>query len=311
MKKKNTILKIFIVLFLVFSLTGCTKILKDKDKKVVTNELTGQSLTENILCRPEAKETLKKYKENNVDVNKLPKCSEFKITSGGYEGIWTTIFVKPLAFLIIKIGELVRNYGLAVIIITILIRLILYPLTKKTAMQSENLNKAKPELDRIEKKYKNKDKNDQTIMMQKSQEMMNVYKTYNINPMSGCLFSFVQVPLFFAFYEGLNRLPIIFEGKFLGFQLGMSPLTAIGKGDWIYAIFIVLVIGATYLSMKLNKTAAMSAEQEAQMKMMNNMMVIFIGIASLTISTGIALYWITNNGFTIVQNLMVKRRKAK
>lgn len=310
MKNKSKIVKIFIVLFLVFSLTGCTKILKDKDKKVVTNELTGQSLTENILCKPEATETLKKYKENKVDVTKLPKCSEFKITSGGYEGIWTTIFVKPLAWVIIKIGEFVHNYGFAVIIITILIRLVLYPFTKKTAMQSENLSKAKPELDRIEKKYKNKDQNDQSIMMQKSQEMMGIYKTYNINPMSGCLFSFIQVPLFFAFYEALNRLPIIFEGRFLGFQLGTSPLTAIGKGHWIYVIFIILVIGATYLSMKLNKTAAMSAEQESQMKMMNNIMVIFIGIASLTISTGIALYWITNNVCTIVQNLIVKRRKA-
>ena len=298
MKNKKKFIKIFLVLFLVISLTGCTKVLKDKNKKVVTNEVTGQSLTENILCKPESNETLKKYKENKVDLSKLPQCRDFKVTSGGYEGIWTTIFVKPLAFIIIKIGEFVKNYGFAVIIVTLLIRLILYPITKKTAMQSENLTKAKPELD------------DQAIMMQKSQEMMAIYKNYSINPMSGCLFSFIQIPLFFAFYEALNRLPIIFEGTFLGFGLGTSPMTAMGKGNYIYIIIIVLVIGATYLSMKLNKTATMSAEQEQQMKMMSNMMVIFIGIASLTISTSIALYWITNNTFTIIQNLLVKRRKA-
>ena len=175
-------------------------------------------------------------------------------------------------------------------------------------MQSENLTKAKPELEKIEKKYKNKNLNDQAIMMQKSQEMMAIYKNYSINPMSGCLFSFIQIPLFFAFYEALNRLPIIFEGTFLGFGLGTSPMTAMGKGNYIYIIIIVLVIGATYLSMKLNKTATMSAEQEQQMKMMSNMMVIFIGIASLTISTSIALYWITNNTFTIIQNLLVHGR---
>ena len=310
MKNKKKFIKIFLVLFLVISLTGCTKVLKDKNKKVVTNEVTGQSLTENILCKPESNETLKKYKENKVDLSKLPQCRDFKVTSGGYEGIWTTIFVKPLAFIIIKIGEFVKNYGFAVIIVTLLIRLILYPITKKTAMQSENLTKAKPELEKIEKKYKNKNLNDQAIMMQKSQEMMAIYKNYSINPMSGCLFSFIQIPLFFAFYEALNRLPIIFEGTFLGFGLGTSPMTAMGKGNYIYIIIIVLVIGATYLSMKLNKTATMSAEQEQQMKMMSNMMVIFIGIASLTISTSIALYWITNNTFTIIQNLLVKRRKA-
>jgi membrane protein insertase Oxa1/YidC/SpoIIIJ len=53
----------------------------------------------------------------------------------------------------------------------------------------------------------------------------------------------------------------------------------------------------------------MSKEQEGQMKMMTNMMLIFIGIASLSISTGIAIYWITNNTFTIIQNLLVKRSK--
>ncbi len=308
MKKK--ICKLGIILFLVISLTGCTKILKDENKKPVQTKETGQSLTENILCRPEKnEETIKLYKENKVDINKLPKCENFKISSGGYEGIWTTIFVKPLAWFIIKVGELVKNYGLAVIIITLLIRLIMYPITKKTAMQSENMQNAKPELDKLEKKYKNKNTNDQTVMMQKSQEMMEIYKKYNISPLSGCLFSFLQVPLFFAFYEALNRLPVIFEGDLLGFELGKSPLTAFSKGNYLYVIIIVLVIGATYLSMKLNKTAAMSKEQENQMKMMTNMMVVFIGIASFTISTGIALYWITNSTFTIIQNLLVKRRK--
>lgn len=308
MKKK--ICKIGIILFLVISLTGCTKILKDENKKPVQNKETGQNLTENILCRPEKnKETIKLYKENHVKIEDLPKCENFKITSGGYEGIWTTIFVKPLAWVIINVGKIVKNYGLAVIIITILIRLIMYPVTKKTALQSENMQNAKPELDKLEKKYKNKDMNDQTIMMQKSQEMMMIYKKYNISPLSGCLFSFLQIPLFFAFYEALNRLPVIFEGELLGFELGISPLTAFSKGNYLYIIIIILVIGATYLSMKLNKTAAMSAEQENQMKLMTNMMIIIIGITSLSISTGIALYWITNSTFTIVQNLLVKRRK--
>ena len=74
-------------------------------------------------------------------------------------------------------------------------------------------------------------------------------------------------------------------------------------------IFVVLVIVATYFSFKLNKTASMSKEQEQQMKMMTNMSVIFISIASFTISTGVELYWIFNSAFTIAQNLLVKRGK--
>lgn len=309
MKKKNNILKLFVILFLLISLTGCTKILKNSNGKAVTNKLTGQSLTQNILCQPTDKEIIKIYKKNDINIEKLPKCEELNIFSGDYDGLWTTIFVKPLAFIIVKLGTLFKNYGLAIILITLIIRLIMYPITKKTAMQSENMKKAKPELDYLEKKYKNKQDSDS--MMLKSQEMMSIYKKYNINPMAGCLFSFIQIPLFFAFYEALNRLPAVFEGTFIGFKMGMSPMTGILNGNYQYIIIIILVILATYLSFKLNSTASMSKEQEQQMKMMTNMMLIFIAIASINISTGIAIYWITNNTFTIIQNLIVKRRVVK
>lgn len=307
MKNKKKIL-ILMLLVSTFMLTGCTKIMKDDNKKVITNPETGQNLVENILCQPEAEKTVEIYKKNNIKINKLPKCSEFRVTSGGYEGIWTTIFVKPLAWVIIKIGLLTKNYGLSIIIITILIRLIMVPITKKTALQSENMQKAKPDLDKLEKKYKNK--TDQESMMQKSQEMLLIYKKYDINPMSGCLFSLIQIPLFFAFYEALNRIPALFEENLGPFQLGTSPYIAMFKNhQYYYVIFIVLVILVTYFSFKLNSGASMSEEQEKQMKTMTNVMVVMISIMSFTISTGIALYWIFNSGFTIVQNLYVKRSK--
>ena len=304
MKNKKSI-KILTTLFLAISLTGCTKILKE-DKKPVQNPETGQSLVQNILCQPENETTINIYKEHNVDLEKLPKCDDFKIASNGYEGLWTTLFVKPLARIILLIGELVKNYGLAVIILTLAIRGILFPITKKTAMQSENMKKAKPKLDKLEKKYKGK--TDQESMMQKSQEMMLIYKENKINPLSGCVFSLIQIPLFFAFYESLNRLPAIFEENFLGFQLGTSPLAAFKSNHWLYIIFPILVAAATFFSFKLNSTASMSEEQEKQMKMMMNISVVFISIASFTMSTGIELYWIFNSGFTIIQNLLVKRR---
>lgn len=304
---KNKKITLVLLFFMLIALTGCTKILKNEENKAVQNTSTGQSLVENILCRPEDQSTIELYNQNNVDINKLPKCEEFKITSGGYEGIWTTIFVKPLAWVIIQIGKLVKNYGLSVIIVTLLIRLVMYPMTQKTAMQSENMKKAKPELDKLEKKYKNRQDND--AMMQKSQEMMAIYKKHNISPLSGCLFSMIQIPLFFAFYEAMNRIPALFEESLLGFQLGTSPLTAISSGKYYYLIFVVLVIAATYFSFKLNSTAGIGADQEKQMKTMTNISIIMISFASFTISTGIALYWIFNSGFTILQNILVKRRK--
>ena len=309
MKKKNKLFKILLMTVIIFNLTGCTKYLKNSDKQIVKNELTGQNLASNILCKPEAEETIKTYEKYDVNIEELPACSNLSLNNTKYDGIWTTIFVKPLAIIIIKIGELVKNYGLSVIIITLLIRLILYPITKKTAMQSESLKKAKPELDKLEIKYANK--NTQDDMMKKSQEMMMIYKKYNINPMSGCLFSFIQIPLFFAFFEAMNRLPAIFEENFLGMQLGTSPMIGIKNGHWYYLILIILVVLATYFSFKLNSSASMTPEAEKQMKMMSNISIIFIGIASITMSAGIELYWITNSTFTIIQNLIVKRSKNK
>ena len=117
------------------------------------------------------------------------------INSGKDEGLWTNVFVKTLAWVIIKVGKIVKNYGLALIITSLIIRLIAFPITKKTAMQSELMKKAQPELDKINKKYE--DKTDQESLIKKSQEISMVYKKYNIAPLSGCLFAFLQLPLEF------------------------------------------------------------------------------------------------------------------
>ena len=303
----NKFKKLTILVISVFLLTGCAKNLTDENKKVVKIDETGQSLVSNILCQPTDSKAIELYEKYNVDIKSLPKCNEFKITSGGYEGIWNTIFVKPLAWVIIKLGGLVKNYGLAIIIITLALRLAVMPVTKKTAMQSENMKKAQPELEKLEKKYR--DCTSQQEMMMKSQEMLAIYKKYNINPMAGCVFALIQIPLFFAFYESMNRLPVIFEGKFLGLNLGMSPLTAMKAGQWYYIILVILVVAVTYFSFKMNQTASMGSEQEKSMKMTTNIMIVFISIASFSISTSIALYWIFNSGFTIFQNLLVKRGK--
>lgn len=304
----NKIKKIIIMFMLVFCLTGCTSYAKTKDNKVLTNEKTGQKIVENVLCKPTDSDTLKIYKDNGISIKNLPECSDFNITNTKYEGVWNTIFVKPIAYLIIKIGEFVKNYGLSIIIITFLIRLVLYPFTKKAAMQSELMNEAKKDLDKLEKKYA--DKKSQEDQMAKSQEMMLIYKKHKINPLSSCLFALIQIPLFFAFYEALNRIPVVFEGKFLGLELGTSPLTGMTNGNFFYLIIIVLVVLTTYFSFKLNSaTNTADAMQASQMKLMSNMSIAMISIASFTISTSIGLYWIVNSGFTVIQNIIVKRRK--
>ena len=303
--KKNKKFKIVIVLLLLLLRTGCTKTLTDSDKKAVKNEKTGQTLTENILCRPTNKETIKLYEKNKVKIDKLPECKDFSITSGKYEGLWTSLFVKPLAFILIWLGNLVKNNAISIIIVSIAIRLIAFPLTKKTAMQSELIKKAQPELNRIQKKYANKQ--DQESMIKQNQEIMMVYQKYKINPISGCLFAFIQLPIFIAFFEAIQRTPVIFEDKFLGLQLGTTPAIGITSSTFYAYLIIMIIIGATtFFSFKLNSTGNM---EDPSMKMMPTMMTVMIIVTALFMPSGLGIYWATSNLFTIVQNVMVKRSK--
>lgn len=305
MKKKYNKIKIIIIIMLLLLTTGCSTVLKDSNNKAVKNENTGQTLMSNILCKPTNPNTTKIYEEYKVDLSKLPECSEFKITSGKYEGLWNTFFVKPLAFVLLKLGILIKNYGLSVIIISLLIRLIAFPITRKTALQSELMKKAQPELNRIQKKYENKQ--DQESLMKQNQEMMAVYKKYNINPLSGCLFAFIQLPIFIAFFEAVQRTPVIFEDKFLGLQLGTTPSVGVTSPTfYAYLILMVLIAGTTFFSFKMNSTGNM---EDPTMKMMPTMMSIMIVVTALFMPTGLGIYWVTSNIFTIVQNILVKRSK--
>ena len=302
--KKNKI-KVLIIVFLLLLTTGCAKTLVDKDKQAVKNDKTGQTLMSNIICRPTNEYTIKIYEENKVNLKKIPECSEFKLTSGKYEGLWNSIFVKPLAFALLRLGEFVKNYGLSVILISLIIRLVAFPFTKKTAMQSEIIKKAQPELNRIQKKYANKQ--DQESMIKQNQEIMAVYQKYNINPMSGCLFAFIQLPIFIAFFEAIQRIPVIFEDKFLGLQLGTTPAVGIGTSTfYAYAILMIIVGLTTFFSFKMNSTGNM---EDPTMKMMPTMMTVMLIVTAIFLPTGLGIYWVTSNLFTILQNILVKRSK--
>ena len=307
MKKKICVIAAIILL----TLTGCNKQLVDGDKKRVMDEKTGQSLSANILCLPENEEILEQYKKYeeymDVKLSDLPKCSNMKIyEKKAYNGLWVQLFVRPLAWVIINLGKILGNYGVSVMVIGIIIRLIMMPFSAKTIRQQENLKKAQPELERIEKKYK--DKTDQESMMQKSQETLNIYKKYSVNPLSSCLVSFIQLPLFFAFLEAINRVPAIFENYFWKFQLGTTPLVGIKEGNYFYIILIVLIVLFTALSFKMTMSqTSVTTESGMQTKYMMIFMTVFIGIASIQLPSAIALYWVVTNAFNVFQTIIFKK----
>ena len=314
MKTIKKVLKVLFIFLLVLSLSGCTQPLRTSKKKTVTNPKTGQSITANILCKPTDKTTLKIYKENkkilkkdyNIEIDKLPECKNYKVMANGYEGLWTSFFVQPLAWIILKLGTIIKSCGLSLIIVSIIIRFILFPFTKKMAMQSELMKKAQKDMQRIEKKYEGK--NDQESMMKKSQEMSMVYKKHGINPMTSCLVSFIQIPLLFAFFEAINRTPAIFEEKFLFLQLGTTPVVGLQNGNIMYALLVILIGATTYFSFKMNAQDMGTNNQMKSMPIMMTGMIIFMG---LFMSSALGIYWITTNVFTICQNIMVRRSKKE
>src|SRR5574344_355045 len=310
MKNKKTKLLILFLLIL-FTLSGCTKYLADDNNKRIVNEETGQSLPSNILCKPTDPELVSIYEKYSskleVKIDNLPECKNLKFyDSSNYNGLWVQIFVMPLAWLIVKLGALIKSYGLAVMLVGILIRAILIPFSAKTMKQSENMKKAGPDLNRLENKYK--DKQDKDSQMQKGQEMLLIYKKYDIHPLGSCIISFIQLPLFFAFLEAINRIPAVFEEYLGAYQLGTTPLVGLKSGNYYYIILILLIILTTYLSFKISMNTAGNEEQQKQMKFMTGFMIIFISIASFSLPTAIALYWIVTNGFNVIQNAIISKR---
>lgn len=310
---KNKII-VLIVLVLLTSGCGAKNYIKDKDNQIVKYEETGQNLPSNILCKPSKDSELYKVYEKyddelKIQLDDLPTCSSFKLNSNKSSGIWEFLFVKPLAFLILKLGNLIGNMGISLILIGLLIRLVLLPFSYKTHKQSKNMQKVQKELQKLELKYRGRE--DKESMMMKSQEMMALYKKHNVSPTSGCLISFIQLPLFFAFLEAVNRVPAIFEDKLLGFNLGMTPSVGISNGNYWYIALVILIAASTYFSFKysMKQTSSMSGDgnTQKQMSMMTNIMTVMIVFTSLSLSTALAFYWIVTYAFIAVQTFIFKK----
>ncbi len=310
MNKKKIIILIIAMLFI----TGCgnKKYIIDDKGNPLKYEATGQMLENNLLCSPSKDtEVYKLYKENEKQLvfklEELPNCNNFKLSSTKSKSIWEHVVVKSTAWVILKIGKIVKNLGVSVMIVGLLIRIILMPLQIKTTKQSQNMKKATPEIQKIERKYK--DKTDNESMMAKSQEMMLVYKKYKVNPVSSCITAFIQLPIFLAFLQAIYRIPVIYEQKLLGWNLGMTPSVGISKGHYSYIALLILIILSTFFSFKysMSQTPQMGDDSKKQTNTMLYVMMGIITLASFSLPTAIALYWIVTNAFISVQTFITTK----
>ncbi|SFE41528.1 membrane protein insertase YidC [Trichococcus pasteurii] len=216
--------------------------------------------------------------------------------------------VVPTGKLIVMLAEMLNgNYGLAIIAITIIVRLAIMPMNftqiKKTMVQQEKMKYIKPELEDIQFRQKNAQTPEEKAAV--SQEMMALYKENNISMTGGvgCLPILIQMPIFTAMYQAVNLTPEISQSTFLGINLGVSsPLLAI-------------LAGVAYVIQGYVSTIGMPQETKSQMKSMLLMNPIMILMFSWSSPAGLALYWLAGGIFaaaqTALQNHMIKPKIQK
>jgi YidC/Oxa1 family membrane protein insertase len=255
-----------------------------------------------------------------------------------------TLFHELLAFLgkgLSFFYDLIPSYGLAIILLTVAVRLVMLPLTIKQTRSMQEMQKLQPEVKRLQAKYKGGDR------QKLNEEMMKLYKEHKVNPLGGCLPLLLQLPIFLALYRvfagcgarlakkaacptsavGTKYLPAgsaltkaINAGKagFLGMNLGLAPIAAIkaaGKfpGSLIHAmpyfLLILLMVATTWYQQKQIQ-AVSTGQQAQQMQMMGKIMPLLLGVFSLNLPTGVSIYWVASNIWTIAQQRFILGKTA-
>lgn len=190
----------------------------------------------------------------------------------------------------------VPNYGLAIIFITIFIKIVLYPLTAKQMKSMKAMSVLQPKIKAIQDKNK---KNPQKAQ----QEIMDMYKEAGVNPLSGCLPLLIQLPILIAFYNALMHLEYTNPGhaKFLW-------VPSLQSADPFYLLPILAGV-TTYLSMKVSTVPTSTGNDQAAQtqKMMTYMMPVLIGWMAMSFPSGLALYWVTFNVIGTIQQMYINK----
>jgi len=192
-----------------------------------------------------------------------------------------------------------HNYGVAIILLTIAVKLALYPLTLQSTKQMAAMQKLQPKFEELKKKHK-----DHPEKFQK--ETMSLYKEHGVNPLGGCLPMLLQIPVFIALFMALTsqefKAAVIASGSASAF-LWIKDITLKDP----YYIMPLLIGLTTYWSQKTMP----SAGGMDQMKQMMLFMPIFIAFISIEFAAGVQIYWVAQNVLTVAQQMYILKEKGK
>lgn len=199
---------------------------------------------------------------------------------------WFAAIAKPLLYTLKFFYQYTQNYGIAIIIITIIIKILFFPLTHKSYKSMKDMQKLQPKLTELKEKYKD----DRDGM---NRAMMELYKTHKVNPLGGCLPMLVQIPVFFALYKALMGSIELRHAPF------MFWITDLSAKDPYYVTPIIM--GAT---MFIQQKMTPSSMDPIQAKMMLALPIVFT-FMFLNFPSGLVIYWLVNNILTIGQQAYI------
>jgi len=215
------------------------------------------------------------------------------------------VLARPCLWLMNSIYDIIPNYGVAIIILTLLSKIILWPLGTKSYKSMSQMKKLQPLIQELRGKYKNDRK-------KMNEEIMRLHRTYNINPLGGCLPMLVQIPVFFALYRMLDQAIELRHAPFIWWINDLSAPDRLFHFDFSipfmeppYGIpVLTLVMGATmFWQQKMTPPAG----DPTQAKMMLLMPVVFTFIF-INFSAGLVLYWLVNNVLSIGQQYYTQKK---
>lgn len=217
------------------------------------------------------------------------------------------ILAKPLLQLLNFLNGFIPNYGLDIIVLTLLIKAVLWPLGSKSYKSMSEMKKIQPLMAQIREKYKDDKK-------RMNEETMALYKTYKVNPLGGCLPMLVQIPVFFALYRMLYEAIELRHAPFFGWINDLSAPDRLFHFAFSipfmqppYGIpVLTIIMGATmFIQQKMSPPMG----DPAQAKMMMLMPIVFTFIF-INFSSGLVLYWLVNNVVSILQQYYIQKKYA-
>ncbi|GAE32290.1 YidC family membrane integrase SpoIIIJ [Alkalihalobacillus hemicellulosilyticus] len=207
------------------------------------------------------------------------------------EGFWDSYFVYPLSWVILFVADIFgeqSGHGWAIVIVTILLRILILPLMIKQTKSAKAMQAVQPEMAKLREKYSAKD---QKTQQQLQQEMMKLFQEKGVNPLAGCLPLFIQMPILLAFYHAIMRTEEIGGHQFMWFALDAPD-----------PFFILPVVAGitTFVQQKM-----MMVTDNPQMKMLLYIMPVMIFVFAIFFPTALTLYWVVGNLFMIAQTYFI------